>query len=103
MTLAGVRRARAIPSSRMTFDLLLMGLLYHLLDPTVSAVNEPFASPARGIVAATNITRYAAIRWWATPSDAGHRQSFRVRDQSRRAGRTTQWASPTSTSCIRRS
>ncbi|MBI5285428.1 MAG: class I SAM-dependent methyltransferase [Chloroflexi bacterium] len=72
ITLAGVRRADARDLREFadaTFDaVLLMGPLYHLLDESdrQRAVNETVrvARPG-GIVAATNITRYAAIRWWA--------------------------------------
>ena len=72
VTLAGVRKADARDLREFadaSFDsVLLMGPLYHLLDESdrQRAVEETVrvARPG-GVVAATNITRYAAIRWWA--------------------------------------
>ena len=72
VSLAGVRKADARDLREFadaSFDaVLLMGPLYHLLDQSDRrrAVDETVrvARPG-GIVAATNITRYAAIRWWA--------------------------------------
>ena len=72
VTLAGVQRADARDLTEFadaSFDaVLLMGPLYHLLDESdrQRAVAEAVrvARPG-GVVAATNITRYAAIRWWA--------------------------------------
>jgi len=52
-----------------TFDaVLLMGPLYHLLEETDrrrSVAEAVRAARVGGIVMATNITRYAAIRFWA--------------------------------------
>ncbi len=72
VTLAGVHKADARDLAEFadaSFDsVLLMGPLYHLLDESGRrrAVAEVVrvARPG-GIVAATNITRYAAVRWWA--------------------------------------
>ena len=72
VTLARVQKADARDLAEFadaSFDaVLLMGPLYHLLDESDRrrAVGETvrIAKPG-GIVAATNITRYAGIRWWA--------------------------------------
>jgi len=70
--LAGARKADARDLTAFadaSFDsVLLMGPLYHLLDESdrQRAVHETVrVTRPGGIVAATNITRYAAIRWWA--------------------------------------
>ena len=72
VALSGVTKADARDLGAFadgSFDaVLLMGPLYHLLEEAdrQTAVSEAVrvARPG-GIVMATNITRYAAIRWWA--------------------------------------
>lgn len=72
VTLAAVTKADARDLSRFgdaTFDaVLLMGPLYHLLDEIDRrrSVEEAVRVARPGaVVMATNITRYAAIRFWA--------------------------------------